>query len=693
MDNSKSDFIGFVGGLDQSTPNALVPSGTIADSQNYEIGVNGIGYIDHLGYERFTGQPAPSDATYSTMYVLVTGAIVAGDVLSGVSSLTNARVLRGAPGPGSTKIVILTVSAAFTIGEEVTVSGLVQGTVQSLAVENSEALSPGTQALYTFLAAVLARALMTDAPGEGAILGVWMLNDIKYCVRNAVGGATAVLLKESASGWTTVPLGRELAFTSAGTYVLADGDVITGETSNATATVGRVALQTGTFAGGDGAGYLFFASQTGTFQAETIKVGANLNVANIAGNSAAITLLPGGVYETVQTNFGGALGSSRIYGCNGVGTGFEFDGTTWAKVRTGMTTDVPSHVFEHKNQLFLSFGPSSQNSGIGTPFKWSAVSGAAEINVGATITGYVIEPGSTADAALGIYCRNRIHMLYGNSSADWNLIRYREEIGAYPRTIQSLGMTLFFDDRGINSLRTAQEFGNFQHSTLSRKVQNFLETYSIGSTPLAYIVREKNQYRLHLGDRALYVTMSGPKVAGIMPQLLSFTPNCVWSGEKSDGTEVIYMGGTDGRVYQMERGTNFDGVGAGSYMITHYDLLKSPNLEKAFLKGAIEVRIGGADPVSAYAKFRTKFSLNYGELSKAQPSVYVEHELTRRTDILPGASRRVRRKLGGTATCISIDIRKSVTSTDPSTPSADLYSYPVLFSGIDIRFIPRRAAR
>jgi hypothetical protein len=50
----------------------------------------------------------------------------------------------------------------------------------------------------------------------------------------------------------------------------------------------KVIVTSGTFAGGDAAGTLLLANQSGTFQAETIKVGANLNVANIAGNTSNI---------------------------------------------------------------------------------------------------------------------------------------------------------------------------------------------------------------------------------------------------------------------------------------------------------------------------------------------------------------------------------------------------------------------
>lgn len=78
---------------------------------------------------------------------------------------------------------------------------------------------------------------------------------------------------------------RKLAFTSGGTVEIQVGDVIEGATSGATATVGYIQVTSGSWAGGDAAGDIWFASQTGTFQAENLDVGTDLNVATIAGDS------------------------------------------------------------------------------------------------------------------------------------------------------------------------------------------------------------------------------------------------------------------------------------------------------------------------------------------------------------------------------------------------------------------------
>lgn len=66
-------------------------------------------------------------------------------------------------------------------------------------------------------------------------------------------------------------LAKVIAFTSGGTDEIKDGDKIHGNTSDATAVVQQVILDTGTWAGGDAAGWLILrpGTHSGTFQAET----------------------------------------------------------------------------------------------------------------------------------------------------------------------------------------------------------------------------------------------------------------------------------------------------------------------------------------------------------------------------------------------------------------------------------------
>lgn len=91
----------------------------------------------------------------------------------------------------------------------------------------------------------------------------------------------------SKSTWRTQG-DKAIFFTSGGTYVTKVGDTIVGATGAATAYVEAVVLESGSFAGGDAAGWLYLSNQVGTFQSENLNVGANSNVGTIATNTHSI---------------------------------------------------------------------------------------------------------------------------------------------------------------------------------------------------------------------------------------------------------------------------------------------------------------------------------------------------------------------------------------------------------------------
>lgn len=602
----------FNGGLDQETPAWKVKPGHVRESNNYEQSIEG-GYQDVTGYERFDGQTAPSTAAYSVMDVTISGSITVGDTLTGATSGATGVVVAVVTTTTPDYVVMTKVTGTFQSGENLEVSASVEAVAASVASVDG-ATTTVLHAQYTNLAADAYRADIAAVPGQGAILGVRQLNGVVYAFRNAVGGATAALYKQTSGGWSLVDLGLQVSFTGGGAAEISEGDVITGATSGATATVRRVGHVSGTWAGDDEVGYLILSGQTGTFAAENLNTPTQSNIATIAADSAAITLLPGGAYEFYNSNYADSQGNQRIYGCDGVNPGFEFDGTYFAPVRTGMTVDVPTHVIVHKQHLFFSFKSSVQHGGIGTPFNWTLRAGATELVTDGTITGFKREPGSQGNGALLICNRNRLHILYGTSTTDWELISFRDEVGAFPGTIQQVGSTMFLDDRGITMLRTAQEFGNFQHSTLSTKIQTLING-SRGLVLSSCIVRNKNQYRLFFSDNtALYVTMAGAKVAAIMPCTTGHQVTCIDSQETSNGTEEIYFGSTDGFVYQMEKGTSFDGDEINAYLRLHYTNDRVRSLKTFMHSVTIEAQGTG------YAEIDFGYELGYGSEDIIQAS-------------------------------------------------------------------------
>lgn len=602
-----SDFIPMVGGLDEVTPPLSRKPGTLKLAQNFEQSIYG-GYRRIHGYERFDGRAKPSDAFYSILNANITGSATVGQTLTGATSGATGVIIALT----STYFALTKVSGTFQGAENLNVGGPTIATAIGAQTANA-APSIQLHTQYLNLAADQYRADIQAVPGSGATLGVWLYNDVVYAFRNNAGATAAVMHKSTATGWAAVALGRELAFTSGGTYEVKEGDTITGATSAATAVVTRVALETGTFAGGTAAGRLIFASQTGTFQAENLNVGANLNVATIAADSAAITLAPSGKYEFKNEDFLGNATAKRMYGASGVHRAFEFDGTVFVPIKTGMSPDTPKHVTGHKKHLFLSFGGSVQHSAPGTPYIWSPVLGAAELGMGDTVTGFGKEPGSETGGALPIFTRNRMNLLYGTGVADWELVPYRDEVGAFAYTIQDVGYTIFLDDRGITDLTTVQAYGNFAHAAISDRIRTSINENKILATASA-ISRDKNQYRVFFSNgKAFYVTHVGRKIIGIMPVLFNDVVRVACSLEKNDGSEAMFFGSDGGFVFQMDRGTSFDGDTINFYIEMSWNFAKSPRVLKRYRDVMLEIEGAG------YAQFEFGYSLGYGSTDLAKP--------------------------------------------------------------------------
>lgn len=680
-------FTEFKGGLDQSSKPLKAHPGACAASENFEIGING-GYGSIRGYERYDGKPSPSSAKYKTIKATITGEISVGDIINGETSGAQGHVLHVGDGylafaQAETQIV------EFQDSENILVSSVVRGASTSSPVYGG-APTVKLHAIFTNLAADVYREPIERVPGDGKILGIWKHAGVVYAARNKTGSSEAGIYKAVSIGatkgwkeWTPV---KYLDFTAGGTGELSAGDSIAGGISGATADILKVILESGSWAGGDAAGRLFLTNISGTFQAEDIQKSA-VYVAAISGDTQSVQILPNGRFEYARYNFGPG---EKIYLCDGVNSGFEFDGPSGLliPIKTNVTPNTPTHVAVHKNHLFFSFDRSVQHSSVADPYTWSPITGASEINAGDTITALKAEPGADGSSALVIYSRNLSHILYGSSPLDWNLVKYRDEIGALPYTVQTMNSTLFMDEKGITNLSATQAFGNFQSASLSKAVQPFLFSRKDKSVA-SCICREKNQYRLFFSDKyAIFATVDGSSILGFMPVRLNHAVTCISSEESYDGSEEeIFFGSDDGFVYQMERGTSFDGDDIQFYFRLHYNFMKSPRVKKSFKDCALEVTGDG------YSECSFSSEIGYSSSILAQPSLVQSNEyslFSSRWDSfywdnfywdsqLASISKF---KLSGSAENIALIVRGS----------GDYFA-PIQFSGALIRYIPRRQLR
>lgn len=598
-DITRSRYWKFDGGLNLEDPRITAFPGELAGAQNYEIGVRG-GYARIKGFERFDGRNRPSAATYWVLnFDAGTTAISEGDVLSNVSS-------PGSTDPQGEALIDAVVESGSFAGNDAAgyvVLGKVSGAADPSTIADDDTLYVSGGSVATANGAPTGRGASTDAndqtwlrdaietaradiqavTGSGRILGVWALSGTVYAFRNNAGGTAAVMWESTTAGWSSVDLGGTLAFTSGGTSEPSVGDTITGDGSTETAVITRIVLTSGSWAGGDAAGTIHYRAKSGAFNS-----GENFDSNNftMTGAESDVSLSPSGFYDFINANFTGHAGSRKMYGCDGVNLAFEFDGTSFIQITTGMTTDAPIHIEEHKKHLFLAFANGSlQHSSLGDPHTWSPVTGASELGIGEEIVGLQKLQGDI----LGVFGRNETYLLLGTNSNNWSLDKYSDRAGAIEWSIQRLWNATYADDRGLTMLKQVQAFGGWDDDTFSQKVQRLI-TGKLDKITASVICREKNQYRLFFNDNSgLFVTMKGGKAQGIMPVDFGMVVRCACSLEDGSGKERLYFGSDDGYIYEMEAGNNFDGSAIGAFIRTHFNHFGSPELRKRYKKAVLEL--------------------------------------------------------------------------------------------------------
>jgi len=457
------------------------------------------------------------------------------------------------------------------------------------------ASTPADDATFAQDAIETQRALIGKvgvSDGSGSVRGVHVYMGDIYAFRDNAAADKCLMWKSTAAGWVEQNLGYRLHFTDGGAgaeYV--EGEVITGSISGASATISRVVLQSGAW-GTDAEGYFIIdAPSNPPFQAEA-------TTGSISGaipiNSAEIenVMAPGGRYEFENYNFFGSTKTKRMYGVNGVSEAFEWDGTVFVPLITANTVDTPSHLAVNEYHLQLAFQNGSlQNSDTGTPYVWAG-GGAAEIGCGDDIVGLKKEVGG----ALAIICRNRTFALYGKNTdaSPWDLKTVSDESGGIEWTLQRLRSTKYLDDGGFTSFSAVQEFGDFQDSIYSQVIEP-LVTQKKELVVASIISKIKSQYRLFFSDgTAIVATFKNKKLSGFTTLQYTGLDNnavpvlCTANGENSAGSEILYFGSGNGYVYQMDKGTSFDGGPVSATFILAYNHLGSPSYDKQFKKVVIE---------------------------------------------------------------------------------------------------------
>lgn len=596
-----------IGGMDEISQPLAIDAGKALACLNHECVDSGYARSD--GYERFDGRTSPTDFPFSILqFENGATAMSDGDVVTGATSgatgtlLLDAELTSGAwDGTGEGKVGLRDVTGTFQVGEDLQVSAVTRAVVSSVAYAGAIFSGDDFEDSAADAALIHARALIGAIPGSGNVRGVWQFGGNVYAWRDNVGATACDVYKATSSGWSVLNLGKTVTFNSGGTTEIAAGDTITGATSGATATVEHVVLTTGAWGSGTAEGRFTLSGVTGSFTTENINVGASTNLATLTVAPSDVTLPAGGRYFFVTHNFYGASGGERVYGVNGVGTAFEFDGAVLVHIPTGADTDTPTRVAAFQNHLFLSLPDGGwQNSAIGNPHNWQSINGAATGGVGSEIADFI----ETTDALIMLAAKG-VFALTGTSSENWTLATITHEAGGLPYTGQRIGTAIYLDNRGLRSISTTQAYGNFAMGLISEAVKHTMRTKAEnGILPVAStIVRTKNQYRLFYDDGTGFSFYLGRKRPEAMYFELGKTLTCVASTETPDGTERIFFGDNEGYVFELDKGISYDGDAIEGFVQLAYANMGSPDVLKRVFKVGLEATANGEAVIGLAIEF------------------------------------------------------------------------------------------
>lgn len=629
----ESKYMALEGGLDLVTPAVRMPAGRTFDSLNYEPEISG-GYRRVSGYERYDGQPSPTDtAKYVTLKAVLTDPVPIGYGVNGVTSGVGGRCLQTIPMDGYTLLILGGTDDAtqkYVKGEKL---NLHTGVWVGYALEDSKkADDPSDDADYQLLAANDKRNAIAAVPGSGPVRGVFVLNNTVYAFRDSADGATQNLYRADTTGWTQIVYGKEMQFTS-GTSEIKAGDTIKNSAGTVSATVAAVLVRTGIWSGAAGdpqaQGTIILGYNTltgGTFADGDAIYVAGVQRCVCSGGVTDIQRAGGSSYrlEMIKYSFATRTGPQVIYGVDGNNLAFEYNGSNFIPIRTGMANDKPTHVAAHLNYLFLAFGSSIQFSSVNYPYGWSVVLGAGEFSAGDNVTSMTPMIGGNQAPAMAIFTQSKVSVLYGSGQSSFRLQNTVTEIGYSPGTVQPLsGSALGLTARGLQTLAATQSFGDFTFTTISSLIQPLINRMR-GVEQCSVILKNKNQYRVYYGDAngtCIVVGLTGDKVTGLMPLEYGKPVRCIWSDTFSDGRERTFFGSDDGFVYEDNKGTSFDGNSIESWIRLAFNHVGSPTMRKRWRRAFIEAA------VESFSKVSISYDLGYSNPNVAPPSSYEDRVL------------------------------------------------------------------
>lgn len=335
--------------------------------------------------------------------------------------------------------------------------------------------------------------------------------------------------------------------------------------------------------------------------------GSRINSGNRGGNPLKVRFITYSISKPV------------IAGCDGVNPAFKYDGTTYTLLNGTSSPANPKYAEMFQSRLALA-GQSASPSHViltapNTDDDFAAADGAIEINVGDVIVGL-----RNFRSSLYVFCVNRIFKIVTDPTTTFALQPVTTQIGCVDGdTIQEVGGDLIYlAPDGLRSVAGTFNIGDVDLSLQSRAIQPIVRPALIdiaGQIFSSCVVRKKSQYRIWIYDPSVSKANAlgfigkieqGTALSGYnysyteysWSTMVGIQPYCADSYFDGIIENVVMGDPSNGYVYLLESGNDFDGTPIQAVYQSPYITFKDASLRKVMQKTDIYTQTEGANTIN-----------------------------------------------------------------------------------------------
>lgn len=314
-----------------------------------------------------------------------------------------------------------------------------------------------------------------------------------------------------------------------------------------------------------------------------------------SGNSPTLDTSGTGIVRFEKLNF---TGVATLVLVDGISYPFRLKSSRFVELNNtdfDMPTDAEgaSHVIAFQNHLFLANDDTLLFSAPYDESDFTPASGGGSIKLddGSTVTALKVFRDQ-----LIIFTERSIYRLTGNTVSDFQLTSITRDLGCTePDTVQEVGGdVMFLAPDGLRLLSATERNNDFGLAVVSRNIQSDVNEF-VARNPAfcSVVVRAKSQYRI-LGFNTAFTDDSAQGIIAVQraaqggvgvefAKTTGINARVAYS-DYVENVERILFANSDGYVYNMESGNNFDGTDISATFKTPYFPINDPSVRKQIHK-------------------------------------------------------------------------------------------------------------